>query len=207
MVSCCDLIKPDISYYFELISLRDEIIAEDGIRGRSGSLERMKNIPQWLDFNKRLENAYTVPAGWVESEQFIYVRKSDHRIVGMILFRHYVNDFLGPYVGHIGYSVRPSERRKGYGTQMLADCLKVCKDFGLEHVLVTCSPDNEGSKKIILTNKGVYEGKVYYAMEDIYLNRYWITIADLDNDDSESTGHDNEDSKISDFANRDHEDA
>ena len=59
---------------------------------------------------------------------------------------------------------------------MLAECLKVCKADGLEDVLVTCIQGNEGSKRTILANDGVYEGTVYCEPDDVNLERYWIHI-------------------------------
>ena len=106
----------------------------------------------------------------------MYVREADNKIVGMIQFRHYFNDFLEKYGGHIGYSVRPTERRKGYATRMLAECLKICKSHGLEKVLVTCRQENEGSRRTILANGGVYESTVYCESDEVYLERYWIQI-------------------------------
>ena len=106
--------------------------------------------------------------------QFFYVRPSDRKIVGMIQVRYYFNEYLEKYAGHIGYSVRPSERRKGYAKQMLRDCLPFCREIGLESVLITCDEDNEGSRRTILANGGVYESTVFEPEEGLTLQRYWI---------------------------------
>lgn len=92
----------------------------------------------------------------------------------MIQFRHYFNEFLEKYGGHIGYSVRPEERRKGYAKKMLSNCLNICKAYGLEKVLVTCIQGNVGSQRTILANGGVYESTIYCESDNVYLERYWI---------------------------------
>lgn len=102
-----------------------------------GHLKRMDNPNDWLKQIDDLSKIETVPENLVTSSQFIYVRESDKRIVGMIQVRHYFNDFLEKYAGNIGYSVRPSERRKGYAKQMLHDCLPYCREIGLSRVLIS----------------------------------------------------------------------
>ena len=88
-----------------------------------------------------------------------------------------LNEFLEMFGGHIGYSVAPSERRKGYATQMLKEALSVCKDLGIRKVLITCIKDNEGSRRTILNNGGMYESTVYEPDENVFLERYWIELS------------------------------
>ena len=110
------------------------------------------------------------------ADQFAYLREADQRIVGMIQFRHELNDYLREYGGHIGYSVRPNERRKGYAGRMLAECLEVCRVFGLDRALVTCNEDNEGSRRTILGCGGVYENTLYSERDGASHQRYWIAL-------------------------------
>ncbi len=98
-------------------------------------------------------------------------------IVGVIQIQHHFNEFLEKYAGHIGYSVCPSERRKGYATQMLREVLPKCKALGIDNVLISCVIGNEGSRKTIINNGGVYESTVYEPGKKVYLERYWITIS------------------------------
>ena len=172
----CLLIKPDSLLSGEIESYRAEFLSSGDSMDGTGSLKRMESAA-WLAFNQDLENPERKPANWVVSEQFVYLRQRDRKIVGMIQFRHEFNDFLREFGGHIGYSVRPSERRKGYAKRMLAECLNVCGAFGLKNVLVTCLRENEASRRTILANGGVYERTTFYEKEGVYLERYWITTA------------------------------
>ena len=170
----CELLKPNVLYNSEITSFREEMLAANSSMDGTGPLKRMENIEEWLEFNHNLENKDTVPNGLVVAEQYIYVRESDNKIVGMIQFCHYFNDFLAKYGGHIGYSVRPNERRKGYAKRMLSECLQICKTYGLENVLISCIQGNEGSRRTILANGGVYECTVYCKPDDVRLERYWV---------------------------------
>lgn len=170
----CILIKPDMSYIDDITSFRQEMLDANSSMDGTGPLRRMENIVDWLDFNQSLENKDTVPQNWVSTEQYIYVRESDNKIIGMIQFRHYFNDYIEKYAGHIGYSIRPNERRKGYAKKMLSDCLQRCKDFGLKNILISCIHGNEGSKRTITANGGIYESIVFCEADDVHLERYWI---------------------------------
>jgi predicted acetyltransferase len=90
--------------------------------------------------------------------------------VGVGKLRHALNDQLRKSGGHIGYSIRPSERRKGYGTMMLAELLKRAADRGINEVMLTCEPNNVSSRKVIEANKGILTG-----IEDEKCN-YWVSL-------------------------------
>lgn len=95
----------------------------------------------------------------------------------MLQIRHCFNYYLEKFGGHIGYSVAPSERRKGYASQMLKTALPKCKELGIEKVLITCIDNNEGSRKTILANGGLYESTVYEPDEKVSVERYWIALS------------------------------
>ena len=92
--------------------------------------------------------------------------------VGAVNIRHYLNESLLLNGGHIGDGVRPSERRKGVATKMIALALEECKKLGISEVLMVCDKDNIGSAKSIINNGGVLENEV--EVDGTVEQRYWI---------------------------------
>ena len=121
-----------------------------------------------LDTRKKEED------GWVPDTTLFCLDKDRNILVGAVNIRHYLNDELLKTGGHIGDGVRPSERRKGYATAMIALALKECKKLGIKRVLMTCDKNNIGSAKSIINNGGVLENEVE---EDGHIElRYWIQL-------------------------------
>lgn len=172
------LIEPTMEYDSQIQAYRREFLETEGSMDGCGSLRRFETTREWLDQVEALRRPETTPPQLVTSTQYIYVRESDSKVVGVIQIRHCLNEFLEKYAGHIGYSVCPTERRKGYATQMLRLALPECKALGLDRVLISCVEGNEGSKRTILRNGGVYESTVFEPGEGVYLERYWIDLRD-----------------------------
>lgn len=172
----CALMLPDPTMAEEIRAYRQAFLISGDSMDGTGGLRRCENPADWLDENARCMKRETVPNGWVPATQFAYVRKSDRRIVGMIQVRHEFNDYLAKYAGHIGYSVRPDERRKGYAAAMLRGVLPYCRTLGLDRLMITCLTDNEGSRRTITGNGGVYECTVHEPEKNEDLERYWIAL-------------------------------
>lgn len=88
----------------------------------------------------------------------LFAIKNDGTIVGIINLRNTITDFYKDS-GHIGYSVRPSERNKGYATEILKQALKIARNQGLKEVYLVCKQSNEPSRKTIIRNCGVFTRK------------------------------------------------
>ncbi len=141
-----------------------------------GPLRRIEDPNEYIKVCKDHEDPAKVLPDLVPATQFFFIRKSDNKLVGMIQVRHRFNDYLEKYAGHIGYSVRPSERRKGYAKEMLRMVLPFCREIGLDKVLITCIDGNIGSERTILSNGGVYGSTVHEPDRNIDLKRFWITL-------------------------------
>ena len=170
------LIEPISEYSHQIQAYRKEFLdCGDSMDGTDG-LRRMEDPEEWIEHSKLSKDPEYVPEGRVPATQYIFVREEDNKIVGMLQIRHYFNAYLEKYGGHIGYSVAPSERCKGYASQMLKQALPKCKELGIDKILITCINDNIGSRKTILANGGVYESTVYEPDEKVILERYWIDL-------------------------------
>jgi len=93
----------------------------------------------------------------------------------MTNLRHRLNDYLLTYGGHIGYSVRPSERQNGYATQMLRLTLEQARARGIGKVRICCDHYNVASAKTIRANGGVLEDEQFDPQDGTLTQRYWIS--------------------------------
>ena len=170
------LIEPTMDFDKEIQAYRSEFLTNGNSMDGCGALRRFEKTRDWLAALEVCKHPETVPADMVPATLYICVREEDGRVVGMLQIRHSLNEYTEQYAGHIGYSVRPSERRKGCATAMLRDALPLCRDMGMKRVLVCCKVENEASRRVILKNGGVYDATVTEPRRGVTLERYWIDL-------------------------------
>lgn len=158
----------------EMIKKYQELTYEYGetyING-DGGCSRCDSYEQWLDEAKDKNLGINLKEGTVPGTTFFLI--TDDEIIGCINIRHRLNEGLLNSGGHIGYSIIPTKRRQGYATKLLKMGLEICKDLGIEKVLVTCDINNIGSAKTIEKCGGIFENTYYSKTEDKTYKRYWI---------------------------------
>lgn len=170
------LLRPTAEYAEQIMESKKEYLAADSSMDGCGSLRRTDDPIEYIEKCALEETPETCPALLVAATQFMLVRKTDNKVFGFLQVRHRFNDDLSKFGGHIGYSVRPSERRNGYAKEMLRMVLPYCREIGLEKVLLTCIAGNIGSEKTIIANSGVCESTVHEPNENVDLKRFWITL-------------------------------
>ena len=159
---------------FQVMQFRQEFIDAGEVICGGGGLDDATEYKQWLDKVEKYKNIETLPQNRVPTTQFLTIRKSDNKIVGIISVRHYLNENLLVHGGHIGDSVLPSERKKGYATKQIQLALNYCKSLGIEKVLMSCTVDNIASEKSIVKNGGVLENQI--ECDGKIYKRFWIKL-------------------------------
>lgn len=152
------------------------LAGEEELHG--GALLEKLAYTAWLSMVDANRSPSTANPNWVVADTFFVIRASDNRIVGMVDIRHTLNDFLAAYGGHIGYGVRPSERRKGYATGILRLALQYAKEtIGLTRVMVACYADNEGSWRTIQRCGGRLT-RTFIHTDGRTVQVYWIDLVE-----------------------------
>ena len=165
------------AYAEQVMAYKEEMIANGDILHGCAGLEDVQSFSEWIEFDGRLRAKFG--AEYSPSEVFLAVRKDDDRLIGMMDYRHPLSEKLLRYGGSIGYSVRPSERRKGFATEMLRLLLPICRAAGETRVLITCAKDNVASRKVIEANGGRLENEVEDAIGISHsgiIQRFWIEL-------------------------------
>ncbi|WP_221029152.1 GNAT family N-acetyltransferase [Actomonas aquatica] len=133
------------------------------------------DFPAFLAGLEASERGENLPAGFVAHSSYWLV-ENDTEVVAVSNLRHELTPSLRVEGGHIGYGVRPSARRRGHATAILAATLTEARRRGIHRCLITCDRENEGSARTILRNGGVLHSEVPAPHRDCWVQRYWIEL-------------------------------
>jgi len=152
---------PTIERKDQAIDYINEFLEYDSNINGTGGLD-ISDYGNWLTRTMDAHKGINIRKDRVPASTYFVFNEEDI-LVGMCNIRHVLSEYLiTSGSGHIGYSIRPIERRKGYATKILKEALKILKnDFDVKEVLLGCYKDNIGSKKTILSNGGKLQREIF----------------------------------------------
>ena len=172
--------KPSIKRKNEIIEYLDEFVKYGSDINGSGSLDKIYDgytFEQALDRCLKMEDEeYAKSVGRCQGKTFLLIRESDNKIVGTINVRWNLSEEMLQFGGHIGYGIRPTERRKGYNKINLYLGMIEAKKVGLEKVMLDCDVNNLGSDKTLKALGGKLERTEIDPSDGILTNVYWFDV-------------------------------
>ena len=149
-----------------------EMVREYEAHGDHRYTLALQDFPAYL---RRIEcgrRGEDLPEGWVPAAEF-WLEERD-RILGCVRIRLELTSDLVHEGGHVGYDIRPSERRRGYGTALLRLALIEARSLGLDRIRVTCDDDNIASVQVIERNGGILAGRAVSKRSGKAIRQYWF---------------------------------
>lgn len=172
--------EPSLERKDEIIEYLDEFVKYNSNINGTGSLDK---IYDGYTFEEALERClnmkneeYAKSINRVPGKTFLLIRKNDNKTVGTINIRWNLSEKMLEFGGHIGYGIRPTERRKGYNKIQLYLVLLEAQKLNLDKVMIDCSVDNLGSDKTIKALGGILERCELDESDNTMTNVYWINV-------------------------------
>ncbi len=171
---------PSMERKSKIIEYLDEFVKYGSDINGSGSLDK---IYDGYTFEEALERClnmedeeYAKSVGRCQGKTFLLIRENDNKIVGTINVRWNLNEAMLRFGGHIGYGIRPTERRKGYNKINLYLGMLEAKKVGLEKVMLDCDVNNLGSDKTLKALGGKLERTEVDPSDGLLTNVYWFNV-------------------------------
>ncbi|QQS03522.1 MAG: GNAT family N-acetyltransferase [Fibrobacterota bacterium] len=154
----------------------DEIESEGSYMDFAFHYDAAKPFPEYVRRLDAWTRGEDLPGPFVPNTFLVGILGD--RVVGRLSLRHVLNDYLRDFGGHVGYAVVPSERNKGYATQMLRSVFPIASALGISRMLITCDEGNAGSERVVIKSGGVWEDTRMEGSTGIAKKRFWIDLAD-----------------------------
>ena len=174
--------RPSIERKNEIIEFINEFAKYNSDINGTGSLDK---ILEGYTFEQALERCLNMEnkdnakeVGRCPGKTFLLIRENDNRIVGTINVRWNLDEAMLRFGGHIGYGIRPTERRKGYNKINLYLGMMEAKNIGLERVMLDCDVNNLGSDKTLKALGGKLERTEIDPSDGVLTNVYWFNVED-----------------------------
>ena len=173
--------EPTIERKNEALEYLNEFVQFDSELNGTGSMD--KCLDGWtyeeflIEMEKRKDKDYAYSINHCPSKTFFLIRKNDNKIIGMINIRYDISqELLEKGASHIGYSIRPTERQKGYNKIQLYLGLLEIQKMGEKKILLECTVDNIGSNKSIISLGGILEKTEIDDNDNELTNYYWVDV-------------------------------
>ncbi len=164
-----------LEYLKEHIEYNSDI---NGVGGMDKCLNKTTYEDWLIEIQKRKDKEYAYSINRVPQQTFFLIRENDNKLIGTINIRYDLTKEMLEFGGHIGYGIRPTERRKGYNKINLYLGLLKAKEIGLKKVMLDCSVTNLGSEKTIKALGGIFERSGIDPYDNELTNVYWIKVND-----------------------------
>lgn len=165
------LVKPSLKYKDSFLEAIKEFQEEE--KDYSVGFDNLEeNFDKYISWLEDGEKRINLEEDYVPFTSLWLI--GNNKYVGVVSIRHKLNEKLSKVGGHIGYDIKPSMRRMGYGTEILKLSLPIAKQIGLDRVMLTCDDSNIASWKIMEKNGAILDEK--YNYEGKFKRRYWIDI-------------------------------
>jgi len=171
-MSSIKLTTPSLIYKESYTEALRELLAE------SPNPEHIKseinNLENSIKHKEDTSQGKNLASGEVPRSEFWLI--DNDRYIGKIQIRHKPSGRIPEAASHIYYEIRPTERDKKYGLEILRLGLTEAKKLGMHEVIITCSKDNTPSQKIITQNGGQFTEEIPMPNNEPLLLKYKISI-------------------------------
>lgn len=173
-IDSVQLIEPDSRWKEDFLEFcrETESVTEENMRWRF--TEDMTDFDAYIQKRKDNKAGRNLPAGWVPWSEYWLVKRN--KVLGTSTLRHQLTPVLEEYGGHIGYVIRPSERRKGHGTKILRMTLQKALEMNIPRIIMTCDDTNVASARIIEVNGGRLKDIIWNENLKRFTRRYRIEL-------------------------------